>query len=240
MARASGGIGPRGRVRFGNMPDELAPVRIVIADDHPVVRRGLRQTIEEDPEFTVVAEAADGEAAIRHIQNLQPDIAVLDLDMPKLDGLAVLQQLNALGLTVATMFLTVHQGEDLFHQVMDLGARAYLLKEAALVEIATALRTVRAQHYYVTPSMTVHLLRRRAREQCLQRELPGLAGLTPVEQRILRLIGTHKSSKEIAAVLGLHFRTIENRRTAICDKLNLHGANALLRFALEHRAELGN
>jgi DNA-binding NarL/FixJ family response regulator len=222
------------------MSNEREPVRIVIADDHPVVRRGLRQAIEEEEEFTVVAEAADGESALCQIQSLTPDIALLDLDMPKLDGLAVLRRLNSQGLKVPTIFLTIHSGEELFHQAMDLGARAYLLKDSALLEIATAIRTVRAKNYYVTPAMTVHLLSRRKREQAVQRENPGLAELTPVERRILRLIGASKSSKEIAGILGLNFRTIENRRTAICEKLNLRGTNALMRYVLEHRTEIGD
>jgi DNA-binding NarL/FixJ family response regulator len=222
------------------MPDASTQVRIVIADDHPIVRRGLRQAIEEHSEFNVIGEAPDGESALSLIQNKTPDIALLDLDMPKLDGLGVLRELSAQGLKVSTIFLTVHNGEELFHRAMDLGARAYLLKDSALIEIATAIRSVQAKNYYVTPAMTVHLLSRRKRELALQRETPGLAELTPVELRILRLISANKSSKEIAASLGLNFRTIENRRTAICQKLNLQGTNALLRFVLEHRSEIGD
>jgi DNA-binding NarL/FixJ family response regulator len=222
------------------MEEQKPPIRILIADDHPVVRRGLRLVIEEDPQFMVVAEAADGQTAILETERTLPDVALLDLDMPKMDGLAVLGEIRARGLAVDVLFLTVHEGEDLFHKALDLGAKAYLLKQSALVEIASAIRTVHAGGHYVTPEMATQLLRRRNRQQTLARQRPGLADLTPVERRILQMVAANRSSKEMAAVLGLNFRTVENRRTTICEKLNLRGTNALMKFVLEHRSEVDN
>ena len=117
-------------------------IRVVIADDHPVVRRGLRQAIEADPRLKVVAETGDGEAALAQIQELKPAIAVVDVDMPRLDGLGVAREIRKKRLPVDIVFLTIHGEEDLFHAAMDLGSKGYLLKDSALTEIVKALRAV--------------------------------------------------------------------------------------------------
>ena len=213
-------------------------IRVLIADDHPVVRSGLHTAIEQDPLFEVIGEAPDGEAAVEQIERLRPDIAVMDIKMPKLDGIAAAREIRKRNLPVGIVFLTVHEGEDLFQKAMDLGANGYLLKESALVEIVSAIRAVSEGGYYVAGPMMGHLLRRRASTQESERE-KLLPELSPVERRILRMIAGNKSSKEIAEELGLNFRTIENRRTMICEKLDLHGVNALLRFALENKDRLG-
>jgi DNA-binding NarL/FixJ family response regulator len=213
-------------------------VRIVIADDHPVLRRGLRQVIEGDPKLKVVAEADDGEAALAHVRDLKPDIAVLDLDMPKLDGFGVAREIQRSKMPVNIVFLTIHGEEDLFHAAMDLGAKGYILKESALAEITQGLRAVANGQHYVTTSLTAYLLHRRSRTEGLARSLPALADLTPTERSILRAIAGYKSSKAIAADVFIHHRTVENHRNSICRKLGLHGPHALLKFALEHKSEL--
>jgi DNA-binding NarL/FixJ family response regulator len=213
-------------------------IRVVIADDHPVVRRGLRQTIESDPSLKVVAEAGDGQAALVQIQELKPAIAVVDVDMPLLDGLGVAREIWKKRLPVEIVFLTIHGEEDLFHAAMDLGSKGYLLKDSALTEIVKALRAVAEGNYYVTPSLTAYLVHRRSRAQTFASEKPRLADLTPTERRILGMVAEGKSSKSIAEELFVHYRTVENHRTNICQKLGLQGHNALFKFALQHKAEL--
>ena len=213
-------------------------IRVVIADDHPVVRRGLRQTIEADPRLKVVAEAGDGEAALARIQELKPAIAVVDVDMPRLDGLGVAREIRKRRLPVEIVFLTIHGEEDLFHSAMDLGSKGYLLKDSALTEIVKALRAVAEGNYYVTPSLTAYLVHRRSRAQAFSSEHPGLGDLTPTERRILGMVAEGKSSKSIAEELFIHYRTVENHRTNICQKLGLQGHNALFKFALQHKSEL--
>jgi len=208
------------------MSDEI---RIVIADDHPIVRKGLRQVIEEEPDLRVVAEAGDGEAGLALIQKLQPQVAVLDLDMPKLDGFAVAGEI---------IFLTIHSEVDLLHRAMDLGGSGYIVKESALVDIVNGVRSVAAGRPFVSPSMTSALLERRTRAQALEGTTPGLGDLTPSERRILSMIAVGKPTSVIAAELYIHQRTVETHRASICHKLQLNGANSLLRFALEHKAEL--
>ena len=213
-------------------------IRVMIADDHPVVRQGLRQTIESDSTLKVVAEAGDGQAALAQIQELKPTIAVIDVDMPRLDGLGVAREIRKKRLPVEIIFLTIHGEEDLFHAAMDLGSKGYLLKDSALTEIVKALRAVAEGNYYVTPSLTAYLVHRRSSAQMFASEKPGLANLTPTERRILGMVAEGKSSKSIAEELFIHYRTVENHRTNICQKLGLQGHNALFKFALQHKAEL--
>jgi DNA-binding NarL/FixJ family response regulator len=211
-------------------------IRILLADDHPVVRKGLRMAIAEDTGLTVVAEAADGEAALTLIQQLLPQIAVLDIDMPKLDGFGVAREIAARQLPVATIFLTMHTGEDPFRAAMDLGAKGYILKDSAMLEIVTGIRAVATGRPYLSSTLTARLLQQQAARSV--RENTPLNQLTAIERRIVQLIAADKSSKEIGAELSIHYRTIENQRTTICRKLGLEGANALLRFALQNRHHL--
>ena len=138
-------------------------IRILLADDHPVVRKGLRMAIEEDPELSILAEAGDGETALALIQKLLPQIVVLDIDMPKLDGFGVAREIIARQLPVATIFLTMHTGEDPFRAAMDLQAKGYLLKDSAMLEIVAAIRAVAAGQPYLSSALTARLLQPRAR-----------------------------------------------------------------------------
>jgi DNA-binding NarL/FixJ family response regulator len=215
------------------MPGQIT---IVIADDHPIVRKGLRDVIEAQPDLKVVGEADDGEAAVALIAKLRPRIVVLDLHMPKMDGFAVREELRKRNVPVETIFLTMHNEADLLHKAMDLGGKGYILKESALVEIVNGIRSVAAGHPFVSPSMTAALLDRRAQAQGLERDM--LSDLTPSERRILSMIAAGKATKEIAAELYIHPRTVETHRASICSKLHLSGTNSLLRYALEHKSEL--
>jgi DNA-binding NarL/FixJ family response regulator len=217
------------------MTDEI---RVAIADDHPLLVKGLRQVVEADPNMKVVAEACDGETFISLIEQSRPQIAIVDIDMPKRDGFGVAKEITQRGLPIHVVFLTIHNEENIFHAAMDLGLKGYILKDSALIEITEAIRTVAAGQFYVSRPLTAYLLHRRNRSQDLLQNKPGLKDLTASERRILRLIGESKSSKEIGAELGIHYRTVENHRVNICQKLDVHGTNSLLRFALEHRAEL--
>jgi DNA-binding NarL/FixJ family response regulator len=203
-----------------------------VVDDHPIVRKGLRDVIEEEPDLKVLAEAGDGAAGLELIRNLRPDIAVLDLDMPKLDGFAVAAEIRKLKLPVETIFLTMHSEVDLLDRAMDLGGKGFIVKESALVEVVLGIRSVVAGRPFVSPSMTATLLDRRARTT------PFKKTLSPTESRILGMIAAGKSTKTIAAELYIHPRTVETHRASICAKLELSGTNSLLKYALEHKSEL--
>ncbi len=209
------------------MADEI---RILLADDHPVVRKGLRYCIEESAGLRVVGEAGDGEAALALIRELRPHVAILDIDMPKMDGLGVAREIARLKLETKIIFLSLHRDEDMYRTAMDLGGQGYLVKDSAMQEVVAAVQTVVAGQRYLSSTIAMQLLQGGgAPEDPLTRDL------TVSERRILRLIADGKSSKEIGAELSIHYRTVENHRTNICRKLGIEGANALLRFAVQHK-----
>lgn len=212
--------------------------RIVIADDHPIFRQGLRQVIEAHPGLKVVAEAADGEAALAEAKAHRPEVAILDLDMPKLDGFELVQALRRERLSARVIFLTIHSEEDLVNEALDLGVLGYVLKESAITDIVSAVKAVLAGQHYLSPAITSYLVNRSRRAESLAERRPSLQNLTPTEHRVLKLIAEYKTSKEIAEELFINHRTVENHRTNICQKLGLHGSHALLKFALRHKSEL--
>jgi DNA-binding NarL/FixJ family response regulator len=213
-------------------------IRIVIVDDHPIVRKGLKGVIEEQPDLQVIAEAGDGVEGLSLIEKLRPEVAIVDLEMPKKDGFAVALELRRLNIPVALVFLTFHDDADLLHRAVDLGGLGYLLKESALTDIVNAVRSVAAGRAFVSSSMTPALLRRRENSKAKDESIPNLRQLTPAERRILNLIAEGKATKEIADGLGIHPRTVESHRSAICQKLGLTGTNSLLRFMLEHKGQI--
>jgi len=214
----------------------LEEIRLIVADDHPIVRKGLCQVIQEQPDLKVVGEAGDGATALALVESLKPRVAIVDLDMPRLDGFGVALEIDKLQLPVAVIFLTMHSEVDLLQRAMDLG-KGFVVKESALVDIVNSIRSVASGGVFVSPSMTAALLERRGRTKVLQNSKRGIDDLTPAERRILGMIAIGKATKEIANELNIHPRTVESHRASICQKLELSGTNSLLRFALEHKAQ---
>lgn len=215
-------------------------IEIVIADDHPIFLQGLRQVIEAAAGLTVVAQAADGAQALERLRQCLPRVAVLDINMPVKDGFAVMQEMREEGLAVAVIFLTMHRSEALFNAALDGGAQGYVLKDSAIIEVVNAIRAVADGEQYLSPALSTYRLNRRNRDAALVKQTPGLADLTPTERRVLRLIADNQTSREIAAALFISVRTVEHHRAHICEKLDLHGSNALLKFALAHKSELAS
>ena len=213
-------------------------IEVLIADDHPIVRQGLRQTIESDAGLRVVAEAGNGREALAGIKELRPHVAVLDIQMPALDGFGVARAVREEGLPVEVIFLTVYRDEEVFNAALDLGVKGYVLKDSAVSDIVACVRAVAAGGHYASPALTTHLVGRGRRAAALVEERPGLAALTPTERHVLRLIADYKTSKEIAAELFISPRTVETHRNNICQKLDVHGSHALMKFALAHKSEL--
>src|SRR6266850_741731 len=213
-------------------------IRVLIADDHPVVRQGLRQTIETDRGLKIVGEVGDGGVALEQIKTLLPEVAVLDIDMPVKDGFAVATAIREEKLPVAIIFLTIHREEELFQAAMDMGVKGYVLKDSATTDIIAGIKTVAGGQPYISPSLSAYLINRRARSVALIKEKPGIEELTPMERRVLKLIAEDKTSKDIAKELFISHRTVETHRTNISRKLELHGSLALIRFAVAHKSQL--
>jgi two-component system, NarL family, response regulator DegU len=217
---------------------EKGKIRVMIVDDHPLFRQGLRQAIGGDSRFEVIGEADNGRTALEKIPELHPDVVVLDVNLPGLNGLEVATSLRAKKIKVSIVILTMLKDEQAFNKALNLGIHGYVLKENAAEEILNCIAAVSRKEAYVSPSLTDFLLRRRSRAESLASHKPGLDDLTVAEKRILKRVAFGKSNKEIAAELFISPRTVESHRANICEKLELVGANRLLQFALENRDAL--
>jgi len=216
-----------------------ADIRVVIADDHPIFRHGLQQVVEAQPDMQVLAAVGDGAAALDVIRRSSPDVAVLDVRMPGLGGFDVAKQVDDERLRTRLMFLTMHAEPVMFDRAMAMGVKGYVLKDAALSEIVQAVRTIALGRTYLSPALSEYLLERSFPSRRAAPVGSGpLAALSDRERYILRLIADAKTSKEIAESLGIHYRTVENLRAAISQKLGLQGSHALVKFAFEHKPEL--
>jgi DNA-binding NarL/FixJ family response regulator len=211
-------------------------IRILIADDHPIVRQGLRLAIEANARFCVIAEASDGRAALEQIQKLRPQIAVLDIDMPELDGFEVAREIRARALDVEIIFLTVHRDERFFSEALQLGTKGYVLKDSAVTDIVSSITAVAAGEHFASPALTSYLVK--SRRGATVASPAGLDDLTTTERRVLALIADYKTSREIGELLHISHRTVQTHRANICTKLDLRGSHALMKFALDHRSEL--
>ncbi len=214
------------------------PTKILIADDHPIFRKGLCEVIAEDPSLQVVRETGDGAEALRLIELLRPTMAILDIHMPKLNGLQVMRSLWEKRSPVKVILLTMHEDEDLFNEAINLGVGAYVLKENAVTDLLKAVRCVAEGKTFVSSSLADLLLRRSQQSAALRREKAGLELLTATEGRILKLIAEDKTTKEIAVSLGISTRTVDTHRQNISHKLNLSGSHSLLKFAYDNKSKL--
>jgi DNA-binding NarL/FixJ family response regulator len=173
----------------GAVDDEI---RVLIADDHPLMRKGLRLSVEEDPGLKVVGEAGDGEAALSLIKKHHPHVALLDIEMPKLDGLGVAREMIKSGLKTEIIFLTLHSNQDLFRSAMDLGCKGYILKDSAVQEVVAGIHAVASGRPYISSAITADLLQSRNQSESTN---ALTINLTPAELRIMRLIAQGKTSK---------------------------------------------
>lgn len=213
-------------------------VTVMIVDDHPLLRHGLRDFIERNSRFKIVGESSDGAEALRLFAGLKPQIVILDIDMPKLNGLETIRAARELSFPPKIIILTMYKEEDMFNAALDLGAKAYVLKENAANEIVAALEKVDAGEVFFSALMLGAGQRRDDRVRELLLSKPQIEALTPSERRILKLIGEDYTSKEIADLLKLSVRTVDNHRQHICNKLKLHGTHSLLKFAFDNSAYL--
>ncbi len=214
-------------------------VNIFIADDHPIFRKGLEEVIMKEEHFNVVGSAGDGETAYEEIKRLNPDIAVIDIEMPKMNGLEVIQRIHDDALPVYCIVLTMYQEEAIFDKALDLGVRGYLLKDSAIADILKGIEVVSLGQYYISPSLTSRALKSHpAVSQNIGQRL-GIDKLTATEREVLSLIAQSLSSKQIAESFHVSVRTVENHRYNMVHKLGLSGNYSLLRFALDNKAHLG-
>ncbi len=213
-------------------------ITIILADDHPIVRKGLREVIEEDKRLRVVAEANNGREAVEAIEKFSPQVTILDIDMPVMNGFETAREIKRRKLKTEIIFLTMHRDEDLFNEAIDLGAKGFVLKDSALIDIIECVKAVAASEHYASHALTKFLINRSRRALGLTERQPTVNDLTPTERRILKLIAEDMTSKEIGEEIFISPRTVEKHRQNICQKLNLQGSHSLFKFAVQHKSEL--
>jgi DNA-binding NarL/FixJ family response regulator len=210
------------------------PIKILNADDHPILRKGVTDLIKETDEMESVGSAADGREALEKIRAIKPDIALLDIEMPHLTGLEVAQTLLKEGTETDFILLTLFKDETFFYNAMEIGIMGYLLKDSSEEEILDCIRSVYRGRPYVNPSLTHLLMQQKRVKDSL------FKNLTEHEINILKLIARQKTTAEIADMLFISPKTVANHRNNISKKLGLSGQqNGLLKWAIENRDVLG-
>ena len=212
------------------------PVRILIADDHHVVRTGLRALLESKSGWQVCAAATNGREAVEQAGQLKPDVAVLDIGMPLLNGVEATRQIRKLSPHTEILILTMHDSELLVHEVLEAGAHGYILKDDADRNLIAAVDALRRHKPFLSPRVSD------AVSKTVQHTGEGFATqrssrsrLTPREREIVQLLAEGKSNKEVAAVLGISVKTAETHRANIMLKLNFHSVTELVRYALRNK-----
>ncbi|PKA83179.1 LuxR family two component transcriptional regulator [Ulvibacter sp. MAR_2010_11] len=204
---------------------------IITADDHPLLLKGLNDFLLEK-NFNIIGSGNNGREAYNLITKLNPDIAIIDIQMPFMSGLEIAQKCKTNGITTKIILITLHKERDLYQQAQDLNIFGYVLKEFALEEIETCIKTVSSGKPFFSPEIKDLLGSNNMEENSLK-------NLTPSEKKILKLIANDKTNKEIASLLFISYRTVEKHRSNIISKLDLeHKTNSLLIWAKEHQEKL--
>jgi two-component system, NarL family, response regulator NreC len=210
----------------------MKPIRILLADDHTVVRKGLRLLLENQPGLTVIAEAADGRAAVSLAEQDPPDVVVMDVAMPTLNGIEAARQITAKLPQTAVVFLSMHSDESYVLKALKAGARGYLLKDSAEHDLIQAVRAVTQGKSFFSPAISKMMVEDYMRELQERQIEDTYELLTTREREILQLLAEGKSNKEVAAVLNLSLYTVETHRGNILQKLNLHSGAELILYAI--------
>jgi DNA-binding NarL/FixJ family response regulator len=213
----------------------MEALRLLVADDHEIVRTGLRSLLETQPGWQVTAEASDGREAVQKAKELKPDVAVLDLSMPSLNGLEAARQMLKNDARAKIVILTAFDSDAMIREVLDAGARGFVLKADASRDLVTAVNAVRSNKTFFTPKVAQMILDgyldKKPRKQ--DPDAPR-SRLTPRQREIVQLLAEGKSSKEVAVALGLSVKTAETHRANIMRRLDCHSVSELVRYAVRN------
>jgi len=209
----------------------MPTLRVILADDHAIVREGLRAVLDKMGDVDVVGEAVDGREAVDLVRQLEPDIAVMDLSMPSLNGTDATRQIVDMGVGTRVIMITMHADRHMVAETIKAGALAYVLKNSAATELADAVRAVMVGNVYLSPKVAGVVVENFVRRQPTDQG-PKASLLTPREREVLQLLAEGRTSKEIAATLHVGVKTIETHRSQIMDKLCLRSIAELTKFAV--------
>ena len=216
-------------------PTRDRKIRILLADDHTVVRRGLRLLLEGQPDFSVVAEAADGKQAVDAAEASKPDVVLLDIAMPNLNGIEAAQRILSVAPSTSVVILSMHADESYVLRALKAGAKGYLLKDSAEGDLIDAIKSVSEGKTFFSPEITRMLMEDYVREIQSRGAEDSYDLLTSREREILQLLAELKSNKEIAQLLNLSLYTVETHRRNLQEKLNLHSVAELILYAVRKR-----
>jgi DNA-binding NarL/FixJ family response regulator len=212
--------------------------RILLADDHEIVRRGLSALLKAQPDWEVCGEASNGREAVEKALKLKPEIVILDIGMPSLNGLEATRQIVKANSQIKVLILTLHDSDQVVQEVLNAGARGFLLKSDAARDLVAAVEALRRDKIYFTPKVASMVLegylKRDASNGSAPTEPPSRNRLTPREREIVQLLAEGKSSKEVAVALGLSVKTAETHRSNIMRKLELHSVSDLVLYAVRN------
>jgi len=212
----------------------MSALRIMLADDHEVVRRGLRALLEAQPNWQVCAEAADGRDVVKGASALKPDVIVLDIAMPNLNGLEAARQLLKMDPAARVLILTLHDSEQVIREVLSAGARGFMLKSDAARDVVSAVDAIRQGRTYFTSKVSNLVLRGFLDGRGGAGTDASIRPLTAREREIVQLLAEGKSTKEVACALGLSVKTAETHRSNIMRKLELHSVSDLVLYAVRN------
>jgi len=210
----------------------LNPIRILLADDHTVMRNGLRLLLERQPNLTVVGEASDGRETVRAAESVSQDVVVMDIAMPNLNGIEAARQITASRPETAIVILSMHSDESYVIRALKAGARAYLLKDSAEGDLIAAIHAISEGKSFFSPAISRILVEDYMRQLEQKHVEDTYELLTAREREILQLLAEGKTNKEVAAILNLSVYTVETHRTHILQKLNLHNVPELILYAV--------
>ena len=208
----------------------MTPIRVLLADDHTLVRAGIRSLLEGLENVEVVGEAGDGQEAVRLAESLRPDVVLLDVGMPGLNGLDVAARLVIHDPSIRVLILSMHTSEEYVLRALRAGCAGYLLKGSAVAELEIAVRAVARGETYLSPAVSKHVMDDYVRRTGGATD--PIDALTPRQREVLQLVAEGNTSKDIADRLGLSFKTVEAHRAQIMERLGLHDVAGLVRFAM--------
>ncbi|HTB12257.1 MAG TPA: response regulator transcription factor [Bryobacteraceae bacterium] len=210
----------------------MSAIRILLADDHTIIRSGLRLLLDQQPDFKVVAEASDGREAVEQVSKLHPEVAVLDIGMPQLNGIEATRQIATQEPDTKVVILSMHQDEGYVLKALKAGARAYILKNSAEADLIRAVRTVAEGKSFFSPVISKMLLEDYVRQIRDKHVEDSYDLLTPREREVLQLLAEGRTNKEVANILHLSVYTVDAHRGNILQKLNLHGVPEMILYAV--------
>lgn len=207
---------------------------VFLADDHTILRDGMRSLLAGEPDIDVVGEAADGRDAVRQAEHLQPDVVVMDIAMPEMNGVEATHQIRQACPTTQVIILSMYATSEHIFRALEAGARGYLLKESAGTEVVNAVREVAAGHRYLSQKISEKVIEGFVHQYEKAETKSPLALLSPREREVLQLVVEGRSSAEIAEILYLSPKTVETYRSRLMQKLDIHDLPSLVKFAIQH------